>query len=127
MKRPAIPFVVLALLVLAAAQSDAQRSTERYIPIGQSPGLSGKFTIIGTVTSVDPGSRTLDCAYESRTVRVRITADTRIWLDRSRKKLTNLTGSFGDCVANRRIEVKFVNNEVKDGGEADWIKVDMGG
>ena len=43
-----------ALLWGSAAAPSAQMVTEQYIPIGQSPGLSGKHTVIGKLQSVNP-------------------------------------------------------------------------
>jgi hypothetical protein len=118
---------VLLLLAASAADAWGQRSTERYVPIGRSPGLSGKHTVIGTVESVNMESRTLTCVYDSITVRVRCTDKTRIWLDRSKTKLTNIAGSLKDCRQGMLMEVKFVDNDRKTDGVADWIKVAVGG
>jgi hypothetical protein len=54
---------------------------------------------------------------------VRVTEQTKIWLDRSRFQQPNRTGTFADCSVGSTAEVKFVQNERKDGGVADWVKV----
>lgn len=118
----------LALALAALARpATAQRATERYIPIGRSPGLSGKWTVQGTIAAVDLPTRTLTCAYGPEKTTMKVGERTRIWLDRSLDGQTNLTGSFGDCITGRRMEARYVNDERKPGGEADWIKVEVRG
>jgi hypothetical protein len=114
------------LAVLAASAAFAQRATERYIPIGQSPGLSGKHTVIGTISAVDAKGRTLTCSYEAATITMKVTDRTKIWLDKSQVKQSNLAGSFTDCMAGRRMEAKYVNNDRRAGAEVEWIKVQVG-
>ncbi len=64
--------VLAALLWSAAAQ--AQKTTEQFIPIGQSPGLSGKYTYLGAIESADSVARLVTAGGRS----VRVTARTRI-------------------------------------------------
>jgi len=113
------------LLALAAGAALAQRAAERYIPIGQSPGLSGKHTLIGTISAVDVKARTLTCTYATGTVTMRVTDSTQIWLDRSKDRLPNLTGTLADCIAGRTMEARYLNDERKAGAEAAWIKVQV--
>lgn len=118
-----IPRYVLAFLVGVLGASclvQAQEATERFIPIGQSPGLSGKHTILGEIRSVDAQARTLDVASNDRTYKVAVTDTTRIWVDRSQQKLPTVPGTIADCQQGVEIEVK-----PEDGKEnvADWIKV----
>jgi hypothetical protein len=54
---------------------------------------------------------------------VKITEKTRIWLDRTKLKQANLSGSFTDLQKGRRVEVKYddpVRRQV-----ADWVKVEI--
>ena len=44
--------LVVALLC-GVSHVHGQKATERYIPIGQSPGLSGKYTYIGSIECID--------------------------------------------------------------------------
>jgi hypothetical protein len=124
MTRRAIWTAGAALLLAGANAAFGQRLTEMYIPIGQSPGLSGKHTLIGTIGAVDAQSRLVTCAHDSGTATVQVTDRTRIWLDRSKAKLPNRKGTLADLVAGRRMEAKYVGNERKPGGEAEWIKVE---
>lgn len=62
-----MPTPLSRTLVLLAAlggfpPAHAQEATERYIPLGQSPGVSGKLTSIGEIAEVDPRARTLTIA-----------------------------------------------------------------
>ena len=103
----------------------AQKTTERFIPIGQSPGLSGKFTLIGKIEAVDLQKKALTCADSTGSHIVKVTEQTPIWLDRSRLNQTNQTGTLTDCQKGRPVEVKFVDKERKE-GPAEWIKVGVG-
>ncbi len=51
MRTPLSVLATLAVLLLAGT-AHAQQATEIYIPIGKSPGLSGKTTVIGTIENV---------------------------------------------------------------------------
>jgi hypothetical protein len=105
-------------LLCASSHAHGQKATEQYIPIGQSPGVSQKYSSIGevaaqTVTIADPaGPRT-----------VRITEKTRIWLDRTKLKQTNVPGRFADLQPGRRVEVKYADPERRD--VAEWVKVEI--
>ena len=101
----------------------AQKSTERYIPVGRSPGISGKYTSVGTIDAVDMNQRTMTCSDASGTMTVKVDENTKIWVDRSKQKLTNLKGSLGDCQHGQVVEVKFRNNIREPGAVADWIKI----
>jgi len=109
---------VIALLG-GVSQAHGQKSTERYIPIGQSPGMSGKTTYVGSIEAVAPGDRTITAGGRT----VRITDRTRIWLDRSRQKLGNLSGDISDLRQGRRVEIKY--DDPARPQAADWIKVEI--
>jgi len=122
-----MPTSLVRTLVLIAAlggipPAHGQEATERYIPIGQSPGVSGTLTSIGEIAEVDPRERTVTIAEAAGRRTVRITDKTRIWIDRSKLKLTNLTGSFGDLEKGRLMEVKY--EDPADRQIADWVKVE---
>lgn len=119
----ALLLIVASFVMLLGAATFAlgNKQTERFIPIGQSPGLSGKYTTVGKIEKTDAARRTVAVGGvgESRTVKV--TERTRIWLDRSQLKLMALTGGFTDLQIGRRIEVKYEDrNQV-----AEWIKVEV--
>ncbi len=116
---------LMLALGLAASPASAQEATERYIPLGQSPGLSGVVTFIGEVTEADPVARsiTVRADAESRTVVVPETAD--IWLDRSARREANTRGGFSDLQVGRTVEVMYLDPAARQG--VDWIKVAIGG
>jgi hypothetical protein len=121
---PRLFSLVLLLCILASPRAlYGQQSTEMFVPIGQSPGLSGR-TMLGTVDSVDVARGTLtmtNAAGERYTVRVG--EKTWIWLDRSGVRQPNGEGSLSDCEPGQRIEVYYGNVEPDD-GEAVWIKME---
>jgi len=117
--------IVTAVTIFGLATvSSAQKLTERYIPIGKSPGLSDKVRVIGEIESVNPQARTITIRYASGSVTVKIADKTRIWRDRSAVKATNLDGAFDDLQKGRRVECKFEDPARKD--VAEWIKVEVG-
>ena len=117
---------ISAFLWGSAAAPSAQMVTEQYIPIGQSPGLSGKHTVIGKLQSVNPQEKTCTVAGTTGALNVRITERTKIWLDRSKLRQPNLTGTLADLRPGATVEVK---PEGHQGGvssaPAEWIKVEV--
>ena len=118
--RPAIVVVALG----GALDVSGQQATEMFIPIGESPGLSDKETVIGTIESVDPGTRMMTVSTPSGVETVAITDRTMIWLDRSEQKQPNQNGIIGDLQKGRKIETKIRKGEPK--AVAEWIKVQVG-
>ena len=114
--------VAIALMV-AMFQVHAQKETERYIPLGQSPGVSHKLARIGEIAEVDESKRTVTITDPAGRWTVGITDQTRIWLDRTKLKQPNLTGSFTDLRKGRRVEVKYQDPERRE--VADWVKVEV--
>jgi hypothetical protein len=123
MRKLLIAATVLAALLANFSFAHGQKQTERYIPVGQSPGVSGKSTWIGTIEATDPKARTITLAQGERRHTVAVNERTRIWLDRSRLKLTALNGSYGDLRPGRRVEVKY--GDATGAGIAEWIKVEV--
>lgn len=121
MKHGVVAIAVVVSLLAGATYAHGQEATERFIPIGQSPGLSGKVTTIGSVQAVDAAARTLTVGTAGAALKVRIAERTAIWVDRSRLKETNASGTLADLQSGRRVEVKW-DAKVKD--VAEWIKVE---
>jgi hypothetical protein len=115
-------FGVVALLG-AVSYVHGQKETERYIPIGQSPGLSQKHSSIGEIAETDPRQRTITFTEPGGRRTVKIAETTRIWLDRTKLKQTNLRGSFADLQKGRRVEVKYEDPEHRE--VAEWVKVEV--
>jgi hypothetical protein len=118
-------FVTLGGLLLAAGCAFAQQATERYIPIGASPGISGRTAMMGTVVSYTNGVLTVSSPAYPAPHAVRMTAQTRVWLDTSAAKRPNMPAPHSVLVPGRRIEIKFADPARRD--VADWVKVEMSG
>lgn len=102
----------------------AQKATEIYIPLGKSPGLSGVHTALGTIDAVNAQDRNVTMASASgERYTVRLSDDTKIWLDRSKIGERNVVGSFSDLQQGRRIEVRFSGEDRT--GTVVWIKVEI--
>ena len=112
----------LALLVAGfswATPAAAQQATERYVPIGRSPGLSDGATLLGSVEAVDVegGLLTLQDATGSHAVETG--SATRIWWDRTALGESNGVASLSDCREGLDVEVKLDAT----GRLAEWIKL----
>jgi hypothetical protein len=113
--------IILALGLLFVLPAQAQKAAERYIPIGRSPGLSGKVTYQGKVGTLNEKDRTIGGKGWSAA----ITEKTRIWIDRSKQKKSATVGSLADLKPGRVVEVKYEGREAgKKDGPAEWVKVE---
>ena len=113
----------LLLAMLALEPAYAQKATEQFIPIGQSPGISGVETRIGEIVASDKSTLTLQVRDAAEPVKVRLTDTTRIFLDRSKLKQSNLAGSVADLQKGRLAEVRLVGPP--ESPAADWVKVEI--
>ena len=128
MVRFLVTAMVIAVFVWGSASSaHGQKATEMYIPLGQSPGASGKHTVIGTIEALDPQNRTVTIAGSSGRHTATITNRTKIWLDRSTQKLNNQKGTFSDLQVGRTVEIKYEDPKQMGRGAAEWIKVQLTG
>ena len=123
MRRLATGLGLAITLMCATSHAHGQKATEQYIPIGQSPGLSGKYTSIGPISDVNARDQTITIADPRGAKVVKVTAKTRIWLDRTPLKQSNLRGLFADLQKGRRAEVKYFDPERPQ--MADWVKVEI--
>jgi hypothetical protein len=99
-----------------------QKATEQFIPIGKSPGLSGKYTWVGTIEQFDEQKKSLTVKTESGSKTLTVTDQTRIWLDRSKARLSNINGGFADLKKDRRVEMKYIKDRES---ELEWIKIEV--
>jgi hypothetical protein len=116
-----VPVLLVWLTGLSVAHG--QKAAEIYIPLGESPGMSYKYTVIGEVRDVDVVQRAVTVDTSTESYAVKIGNRTRLWLDRSPLKLTNLTGNISDLKKGRRIEVLFENQERME--PVKWIKIEI--
>jgi hypothetical protein len=121
MKKSFLLACALSACLAGLPPAYAQKSTEQFIPLGRSPGLSGEHTLIGRIEAVNPVSRSVTLAMDEKKATITVTERTRIWLDRSLFKLPNLKGNMADLVPNRWMEVKLAT---PDRQEAEWIKIE---
>ncbi len=112
---------IICFLMIGAFSIYAEKSTELYIPIGQSPGLSGKYTVMGKIDQVNPQNQTIKMSGASGSYTVKMTKRTFIYLDRSKDELSNIYGTLADCKAGDLVEVKFEDNSHSK--PIEWIKV----
>ena len=112
---------IICFLLFGAFYADAEKSTELYIPIGQSPGLSGEYTVMGKIDQINPQNQTLKMSGASGSYTVKMTKNTFIYLDRSKTQLSNIYGTLADCKAGDLVEVKFEDNSRNK--PIEWIKV----
>ena len=128
MGKPFLHTGFFLLLLLTASSLDAQKATERFIPIGKSPGLSGSRTITGTIDSVSTAAYSV-VVQDSAGVRhtFTVTDQTKIYLDKSALKETNQVGGLQDCRPGRFCEVLYKGRVAKTAGPAEWIKIRVEG
>ncbi len=95
----------------------AQKATEVFIPISQSPGLSkeGK-TILGTVFQVNKDGR-ISIVKDEQFFVVRTDDKTKFYIDRSHLKQPNGYGKFEDIKAGAFVEAYSPT------GMAKWVKM----
>lgn len=113
--------IALICALIMTSSGLAQQSSEQFIPIGQSPGISGKTSFIGKIIEVDPTTQSLVVENNNGRKNVKVTDSTRFWLDRSGVKQSNQLGDFRDCEVGDKIEIKFTGEEQDI---ADWIKIE---
>jgi hypothetical protein len=116
--------VTIALLI-GVPCAYGQKATEIFIPLGKSPGLSGKYTTIGKIDTVNAQDQAITMTDSSGSYTIKITERTQIWLDNSKLKSTNRKGTFADLRKGLLAEVKYEDNARRDKGVAEWIKIQM--
>jgi hypothetical protein len=72
---------------------------------------------MGKIESVNKQKRTIKADGRN----IRVSRDTKIWLDRTALKATNIAGRFADLQAGRQVEIKYADAERRQ--VAEWIKV----
>jgi hypothetical protein len=115
--------ILTGSLFLITHDMYAQKETEVFIPLGKSPGVSGKYSIIGRVETVNAADSTITIRQDAGIKTIKITAETEIYLDKSKLKLTNKKCSFADCKPGLMAEAKYINN--KPDSLIEWLKVQL--
>jgi hypothetical protein len=99
----------------------AQQTSEQFIPIGMSPGISNKYSYIGKITAIDATTKTISMQSDKGPRTITISPITRIWLDRSKNKKSNIVASFDDIKIGRDVEVMHVH---ENENTAIWVKIE---
>jgi len=102
--------------------AQAQQATEMYLPIGASPGVSGKTSVVGTIALVETDGQRLSVRAGDTTVMVAIPEGTPVWQDRSRGKGPNRAGSPADLKPGVTVEVKSRETLPAESITAEWVK-----
>lgn len=100
-----------------------QKSTEMFIPLGQSPGLSGNLTVIGKIETINVAGQSITVVGSSESWRATITNRTRIWIDKSSLQSTNQAGTFADLKEGLLVEVKYEAANVEAKGRLNGLSV----
>ena len=112
---------IICVLLMGAVSVQAEKATELFIPIDQSPGVSGEHTFTGKIDQVNPSNQTIKMSGHSGSYTVKLTQKTFIYLDRSSVQLSNSYGTLEDCGAGDTVDVKFIDNSPNK--PLEWIKV----
>lgn len=120
-KRFAAMAIVLLMALTVLPAGIAQQTTEKFIPIGMSPGISNKVSFQGEISGIDRAAKAFSIRVNGSSKTFGVASSTRIWLDRSKARKPNIDGSFGDLEPGRWIEVKYDSD---DPAVASWIKIE---
>lgn len=115
-----------AALLGPARGAAAQKATELYIPIGRSPGLSGKHTVMGRIATVSTRDHAVTVTGPDGRCAAEFDEHTTVYLDRSSVKRRNTYGDYGDCKPGEYCEIKYEHNDpgTPDApGRIEWIKI----
>lgn len=115
---------LLMFALFSSAIVLAHPATERYIPIGKSPGRpnAGVEISTGSIKTINNKQKSITMIKNANSYTVVFNKKTKIWLDRSKIKLTNLVGSYSSLKPGDYIEVKF--SKSKKLNIAIWVKVE---
>lgn len=121
-----IKIILLTItLVWIYSFSIAQKSTEIYIPVGKSPGISGKYSTIGRVEAINltDSTITITIAGELGSHTIKCAKDTKIWVDKTSIKQFNKGANLIDIKIGSIIEIKYKGN--KSDALVEWIKIQI--
>ncbi len=118
---PLIKSLLLACMIWGVSPANGQQTTEQYIPIGHSPGVSDKYSYIGNIVAIDRKARTISVEDRGEIRTIKVTAETRIWLDRSKVRRENIVAAYSDCEVGLRVELMYLRGNESF---ADWIKIE---
>lgn len=112
--------LILVVCFLCINLASGQQATEVYIPIGESPGVSGHASLRGVILSIDYATRSMEIQLSDRSRTVSMNDLTRYYLDRTGRRQSNSIGTLHDCESGRAVEVNMSGD-----GTAEWVKIEM--
>ncbi len=121
--------LMVGVLLATASAAHAQKATEIYIPIGRSPGLSGKVTVTGLIETVDDHTMVMSVKGADGRWRAVVTDRSKIYIDRSAQRRPNRYGTMDDCKPGYFCEIKYVGGDAAalrrrgEPREIEWIKI----
>lgn len=121
LKRFAATATVLLMALAVPAAGKAQQTTEKFIPIGMSPGVSNKVSFQGEISAIDQAAKSFSLRVDGSSKTFSVSSMTRIWLDRSKVRKPNIDGSFDDLETGRWIEIRY---DPDNPAVASWIKIE---
>ncbi len=107
----------IALGILTGTLAFSHPATERYIPIGESPGVSNVKSYVGAIRSVRMTASGFTMSVEDSEKPIEITEQTKIYLDTGSGR-PNRIGTEEDCQIGRIIEVYL-----HEDGTVYWVKI----
>ena len=100
--------LLFAFFILGIAFiSYGQKSTEMFIPIGQSPGLSGTETLYGEITALSITDSTCTISTKDGDKTITLVGHPKVYLDYSKIKQRNKYGQLNDIELGRIVEMKY--------------------
>lgn len=118
-------FLILSFFLFSGfSTAFAQKATEVYIPIGKSPGVSEKTSVIGTIETIDEENMTITIKSGSESYTGKVTDKTIVYLDKTKSKKSNTTGTLADCKPGSYCEMKYTYENHEQTDKVDWIKLE---
>lgn len=105
-------------ITLSAASVVGHPATERYIPMGQSPGVSNNQSYVGPIRSVNTENNGFTMTTDSREKYIKMTERTPVFLFSTSGAPGNKLGSYADCENGRNVEVYLDADD-----NVVWLKV----
>lgn len=121
--RPSLVAACVAALLGGAGAAHGQAATEVFIPIGKSPGLSGRYTVVGHIKDIYEQDMTMTVVSSARTWTVKMTPESKVFLDRSHVRRRNTVGTTADCRPGVLCEIKFEGRGEPSSVNCQWIKI----
>ena len=116
-------FATIVILSTSAFVTFAgQKVTEQFIPMGESPGISGEYSVLGTIASLDAESKLVVIDTADGEVTAEVTESTFVYADRTAQGQTNEQVSFAALEVGLEVEVLSEEHENMGSGPAAWIK-----